>query len=499
MTSASRLVLQRACWSFIALLLFGRCADGAELPTPEQIVAQAGKACESLKPAVKAGRQATIQERLESGLRQRAWQRLALARVNLGDFEGAVEALNQVNSDPRFSRISVQAMRTELTGIVPPWPDDLPTRLKETQKSVLADILRKQSRFDAALEMARDMTDERTRSLSTAQAYLARSRSLEKTDRLGALKDQVDATEAVKSIRDAPTYFKIYGEICRGQIRLGPPEVARIMIEAVSSKLKEAEGSSARADVIQEWARIGELFLLAGDDQGADRCFAHARELYGKTNPRKAWDESLPHQLTLHYRCHAYRENNQLASIPAVLAEWERAFSKLTDPEDIAFAAPYFIRHEIQSDRFDQASTVIQALEAGTQGIVVQKTAEDLKRGASSAQKARFARFVKGLHGENVDLHLPMLIVAAELFDSAGDSESADALIDEATAISRERKKDYRALIAGWLAENGRFQKCYDLIQPLDDPKQRAQALAELAFQMTSPKKPQSDAGQKPG
>src|SRR5262245_18552362 len=99
MTSASRCDLRCVCRLFVALLLFGRCADGDELPTPEQIVAQAGKACESLKPAGKAGRPATIQERLEHELRQRAWQRLALARVNLGDFDGAVEALNQVNSD----------------------------------------------------------------------------------------------------------------------------------------------------------------------------------------------------------------------------------------------------------------------------------------------------------------------------------------------------------------------------------------------------------------
>ncbi|HEY2147196.1 MAG TPA: hypothetical protein VGH32_04620 [Pirellulales bacterium] len=233
-------------------------------------------------------------------MRQRALVRLASARVHVGDFDGAIEALNRVNSDAGFSQISVQAMRTELTGMVPPWPAELPPQLKETQKSVLADILRKHGRFEAALEMAQDIGDEQVRAQSTAQTLL----------------------------------------------------------------------------------------------------------------------------------------------------------------------------------------------DIGMRGMVVQQAADDIQKSASSAQKKTFANFVKTLLRERDELHLSMLVVAAELFNSAADKDSADASIEEAMSISAERKKDYRPFIAGWLAENGRFGKAYDLINALDDPKQKAQALSELAFQMTKPAKP---------
>ena len=106
----------------------------------------------------------------------------------------------------------------------------------------------------------------------------------------------------------------------------------------------------------------------------------------------------------------------------------------------------------------------------------------------------RFADYVKTLSREQDVLHLPIQIVAAELFDRAGDRQSADASIDEALNISSKRNKSFHATLAGWLAENGRFERSYDLINTMDDPKQRAQALCELAFHVTKPRKAQPEA-----
>ena len=343
MKSACQLFSLGTSRSFVVWFLIGGLAAGGELPTPEEIVAQAGKACAALNAAAEAGRPPGVQEKLERGLRQRTWQRLALARVNLGDFDGAVDALNQVNSDSRFSQIAVQAMRTELTGVVPPWPEDLPPRLKETQKQVLADILRKQDKFEAALKMAGDIADQQIRARAIAQTLLARSQSLEQTDRTGALHDQLEVMKLASSIRDAHLVLSFQYQVCRGQIRIGPA-AARPTIEAAALGLKGAEEKTARPNMIQEWARIGELYLLAGDEQSADKSFEHAQEMFEKSFPGKAWEASLPHQLTLNYRCQAYRDSKRPAAIPDVLDEWERAFSKLTDPKDVAFVAPYLIR-----------------------------------------------------------------------------------------------------------------------------------------------------------
>jgi tetratricopeptide (TPR) repeat protein len=474
--------------SILVFLVVGSVSHAAELPTPEQIVAQAGKACDSSYPSAESGRLRGLQDRLERGLRDRAWQKLASARARLGDFDGAAEALNHLNADPRFSEVAVQAMRTELTGIVAPWPENLPRKLKETQKSVLADILRKQGRFEPALEIAHDIADDQSRAWSTAQIYLTRARSLEETDRITTLKDQNQALELANTIRDANHVREIQNEVCRGQIRIGPPEAARILFEVFTFKLKEAEQATARSALVQEWLRFGEFYLLTRDDAGAEQCFKHARDLFATTSRGKTWKESLPHQLALHYRCRAYRETGRLTLIPDVLAEWERAFSKLTDPKDVAFVAPFLIRHQIEADRFDEASTTIQALDVPTTGSVIQQAAEEIQKSASPAQKKTFAAFVKTLLPEPEEMHLSMLVVAAELLDSAGDRESADASIDEAQKIADERKKEYRSFIAGWLAENGRFEKAYRLIEAIDDPKQQAQALSELAFQITRPK-----------
>jgi len=482
-------IRRRLTRSLFILFVVARIVDGAELPTPEEIVAQAGMACEALIGAANSRRQPGLQERFDQELRQRAWLRLALARVNLGDFDGAVEALNRVNSDPRFSQMSVHAMRTELTGIVPRWPENLPRRMKETQKAVLVGILGKQGRFEAALEMARDIADEQIRAQLTAQTLLARSRSLEKSDRNAALKDQLQVMELASSIRDPQSVREMQYEVCRGQIRLGPPELARILIRVFTEKLKEAEQKAPRADTVQEWLRFGELCLLTDDHPSAKECFEHARQRFATTNPGKEWDQSLPRHLTLHYRCRAYREADRLALIPDVLDEWERAFSKLTDPKDKSFVAPFLVSNEIQADRVDHASTMIQALDDPIKAIVVQQAADEIQRSASAAQKTAFANYLKTRLAEPDELRQEMLTLAAELFDSADDKESADRSISEAMESS-ERKKDYRPLIAGWLAEHGRFGKAYDLIGTIDDPKQRAQALAELAYEMTTPRKP---------
>lgn len=479
-----RLVLR----SFLVALVFVSVVQAAELPTPEEIVAQAGKACAALNAGKEKSRQAGARERFERELRQRAWMRLALARVHLGDFDGAVEALNRVNSDPRFSQISVQAMRTELSGVVPPWPADLPPKLKETQKSVLAEILAKQGRFDAALEMAGELADEQARARSTAQALLARARSTEKTDHLASLKDQVRVTELANTIRDPHEVFGLFLEVCRGQIRIGPPQAARITIQAMAFKLQETEKESVRTDTVKEWMAFGELYLLVDDNQGAEQCFERVRKIFAKASPGQAWNGSLAHQLTLRYRCQAHRETRKLAQISNVLVEWEQAFAKLTDPSDMMSVAPYLISQEIQSDRFDEAATIIKALETSIRGIVVQAAADEIQRTASAMQKKRFAGFLKTLK-ENEVLQLSMLVVAAELFESAGDPESADASIVAALAISTELQKDYHSMIVGWLAENGRFARAYDLISSLDDPNDRAQALSELAYQMTKPRK----------
>jgi tetratricopeptide (TPR) repeat protein len=486
--------------SLVVGLLIGRLAAGAELPAPEEVVAQAGKACDALNAAGEPDRLPGAQEKLERGLRQRAWQRLALARVNLGDFDGAVEALNHVNTDPRFSEASVQAMRTELTGDVAPWPEDLPPRLKETQKQVLADILRKQDKFEAALKMAADIADQQIRARATAQTLLARSQALERTDRTGALQDQLEVMKLASSIRDVHLVLSFQYQVCRGQIRIGPPGAARPTIEAVAHSLKGAEEKTARPNTIQEWARIGELYLLVDDQQSADKCFEHAQEMFEKSFPGKAWEESLPHQLTLNYRCQAYRNSERPAAITGVLDEWERAFSYLTDPKDVAFVAPYLIRHEIQADRFHRASAIIDGLEGpGKQtppGVlaVVQQAANEIVQSSTADQMKTFAEYVKTLLREQEVLHLPIQIVAAELFDRAGDRKSADASLDEALKISSKRNKSFHAMLAGWLAENGRFEKAYDLISAMDVPQQRAQALCELAFHITKPRKPRPDA-----
>src|SRR5260221_4838890 len=81
-------IRRRLTWSMTILFVVARIVDGAELPTPEEIVAQAGKACEALLAATSSGRQPGLQERFERDLRQRAWVRLASARVHLGDFDG---------------------------------------------------------------------------------------------------------------------------------------------------------------------------------------------------------------------------------------------------------------------------------------------------------------------------------------------------------------------------------------------------------------------------
>jgi hypothetical protein len=474
----------------LVLLVVTRIAAGAELPTPEAIVAEAGKACESLTAPAESGRKPGFQERFDRDLRQRAWMRLALARVNLGDFDGAIEALNRINSDPRFSRISVQAMRTELTGVVPPWPDDLPRRIKELQKATLADILRKRGKFDAALEMAGEIADAQIRARLAAQTVLDRSRSLEKSDPTAALKDQVEVTELANSINDAQTVRQLHYEVCRGQIRIGPPELARILIQVFTEKMKEFEQQSPRAETVQEWLRYGELYLLTSDDANAEKCFEHARQQLARRKPGMEWKQSLPYQLMLHYRCRAYRQTGRSALIAEVLAEWEQAFANLAEPKDQSFVAPFLISREIEGDRLDQASAVIDALDEPAKSSAVESVVEEIAGPASAAQKSGFAHYVKTRLAQRDDYRLLMLTLAAELFDSAGDKNAADRSIEEAVEFSTARKRDYLPLLAGWFAEHGRFERAYNLIGALDDPKEKAQALAELAYQMSKPAKP---------
>jgi len=382
--------------------------------------------------------------------------------------------------------MSVQQMRVELTGIVPPWPEDLTATLKEKQKQLLAEILKDLGKFDPALELAEEIGSEQVRVWVTIQILLARSRTLEKTNPVAALKDQSEALELANSIRDGVKVLGIHYEIGLGQIRMGPAEAARLTIQAGIQTLKASERNLSFQIVIQEWLRFGKLCLLSDDDANAKECFEHARTLYLFAFPGKDWDQSVANQLLLRYRCEVHRERKQMDAIPDLMADWEEAFSGMTVAKEITFAAPYLISAQVQADRFDQMMNVVQSLEDPSQVPVIQKAAEHIQKSASSAQKKVFADYVQGLHKETPRQYLTMLVVAADLSESADDKSSADRLIDEAIEISLTLKKECHPMLARWLSVNGRFKMAIVVINAIDDPKQQAQALAELAFQMTA-------------
>lgn len=480
----------RALYPVLSWVIVIRSVAGADLPSPTEVVAEAGKACVAAWDVTSRPRPpADGKEKLERQLRERTWIRLAMARVNCGDFDGACDALDQVNADPRFSQLSVQAMRTEVTGKVADWPDDLTPAIKEKQRQVLADILKNGGHFTAALELIDEIDHEPLGAWMTAQTLLARSRTLEKTDRKAALKDQLEATSLAFSIRDGDKILRVQYEVVRGQVRLGPPDAARVTLQATAQTLKELEPMLPRQAVIQEWLRVGKLYLLVDDNRTAGACFDRARRLYTMAFPDRDWNESVPNQLMMRYRCEALRESKPSESVAELMADWEQAFESLTDSKEIGFVAPYLVADQVRANRFEQLSTLVHALDVPQQGIVVQQAAQQLNNDVTPEQLKAFARIVQTLQAENDQLHLPMLIVAADLYRAANDQMSVDAMIDQSLEISADHEREQHSMIAGWLAENGDYERANDLIHEIDDPVQRAQVLAELAYQMTKPRK----------
>jgi hypothetical protein len=359
----------------------------------------------------------------------------------------------------------------------------------EKQKQVLTDLLKDHGKFDAALEMAEDIGNDRVRAWLIAQTLLARSRTLEKSDRVAALKDQLEAMELANSIRDEVKVLSIHYDVGLGQIRMGPVEAARLTIQASIESLKESEQSLPLQIVVQEWLHFGKLCLLADDDRNAEECFDRARQIYVARFRGKDWDYSAPNQVLMRYRYEAHRENKRPESITELMADWEQAFAGMTVAKEISFAAPYLISAQVQTDRIDQAAAVIQSLDEPSQELAIQKAADQIRNSASAAQKKWFANYVKTRQTEDPQRHLTMLVVAAELFQSADDKPSTDALIGEILAISASLNIEYHSMIADWLSANGRFKQAYDVIGGMENSKPQAQTLAELAYQMTKPKR----------
>lgn len=470
-------------FAVLATLLFAgmKSNANAEVPKVEQLIAEATRAAEAL--SAQKPERIPEQRALQRQLQHQAWATIANAHVQRSEFDAAVAAFNHINADSVYSEMAVQVMRVEATGELVAGPDDIPPRFAQLQREALINALKSHKQFEKAFELVEQVSDKQRQVELRLEVTMARAKAAEEADRLAALEDYAGAIKIGHELV-AGEYVELLSNINEAMLRMGPPEGALPTIRISASLVERYESKMSRTMAVQEWLRLGRDYLRAGDEDESKKCFARSQMLFEKSGEK--WDSSVPGQLKLHFLCRAYRELGRPDDLKATLNYWQTQFEALDDKDDITFVAPFLLSHLIRAGRLDDAAKLLKGQSVLDRVGLHLKTLKSLNEVYQPETDARrwTAKSAVELSRDVPDFRVALLTNAAETQLAIGDQADAEETFNEALAASEAKGKNYHELLAGWCAEAGWFDRCYELCGKIDEPAKKAIPLSQLALEL---------------
>ena len=476
-------------------------AAAADLPTVDELLKQASKACDAMPELTAPPR--NPREALSRHQCEMAWQKLALARAQTKDFEGAADALKHVNADPRFTAMTLYTLIVEATGDVPPLPESLKAidEVKsQRHREVLAGVLMGRGNFKKAREQAAAMELERHSDLWLARVALEEGRDHAKHKRREeAVRCFSESLEKCNAIQSFPDRTRLINDICRGLIDLGPIDAAvRAVCDRFSDEVAAAEKRLAPPLAVDAWIRAGSLKLRIGDDAGARDCFAKAKSVYEARAPKIApgsdkletpWEESEMRLLMLKNSYEAFRDSGRAEPAKASLDKWIDGFDAVTFQESLSYLTPLLVATLIRADRFDEATKKMQRIAEPPQRLMAWRSAAEIVReNGTNAQREQLAEYLCEQFKESASAQISTISLALELYQASGNRPRMTECVEQAVKLSAGDGAGFHPLLANVMAECGMHERAYELIGEIKQPRDRALPLAELAYQLSKQK-----------
>jgi tetratricopeptide (TPR) repeat protein len=459
----------------LALLTHLRAAD--DEPAVKALVAEASKACDELPKTRRPGLEA-----------KQAWLNLAQAKVNAGDVEGGIAALDRVNSDHDYSVCSAWVMETEATGKVPPEPKDVDEQVLMVHRVGVVRTLIALADYEGALAQVQLLPKGEARDVSLTRCYIESAQAQLKDDQMeAALASYNKAMEAAQQIKSAKTGVPCLLDICRGLIDCDLELAARPLLDNVEGALDKQAAAAQTSASIKGWLEIGKIRLLLADAAAANKNFAKAKTLYTKFGePRTgvAWAASPFPAYQHKYRWEAHHQRKEKEEAAAALKEWTTAIANVDDQ----FASPDERAALVEALLIDgnsaEAWKVLDGLDPGQRSLTlmqIRRTPESRESKSINLELAEYCQEQFQTGPEKV-MRTGALTLACECYAKAGEREKSQACLAQALELSEANDRENHGALAALMVEMGESDQAKKILSSLKGPE-RALALSEMALE----------------
>src|SRR5437870_8718218 len=414
----------------------------------KDLVAEASKACDALPKTRRPSMEA-----------KQAWLNLAQAKVNLGDTEGGIAALDRVNSEHDYSICSAWVMATEATGKTQPDPKEVDEQVLMVHRVGVVRSLIALADYDAALAQAMLLPPGEARDLSVTRCHIESAQAQHKDGQVeAALKNYNEAITSSQKIKTAKSAIPCILDIGRGLIDCDLAVAATPLLDNLEEALKKQPASAQNSTTIKTWLQIGQLRLLLGDVASAKQNFENAKALYTKVGEPQtgvAWNRSPFPTYQHRFRWEAYRQLKATKEASQALHDWSAAIANL----DEEFSSPdqhgALVEALLLAGSTDAAQELLDGLDAPVRAMTfmqVRRSPESMDSKTVNLALAKYSE-QQFRDGPESALRPGALTIACECYAKAGERDKFLACFQEALQLSEDKDRENHAALAALLVE----------------------------------------------